>query len=145
MKCNHKDADGASAIMKCKCGICGVDNKKIVKQFIASVCDSVDYNLRVKNHNTFLFNFSNDRIAYLIADKGIEKRISKKLLKKFDLYAEVIYEMKPSCNTYLDAELSIKITRRYLNELSFPSIREWPNEFTGEIENHKELIALKRY
>lgn len=86
-----------------------MDNKKIVKDFINYICDNVEYNLRVKGHTGLLLNLTNDRTAYLIADKGIEIRIKKMLLKEFGLKSEVFYELKPSPNLYLDGELRIRL------------------------------------
>lgn len=86
-----------------------MDNKKIVKDFINYICDNVEYNLRVKGHTSLLLNLTNDRTAYLIADKGIEIRIKNMLLKEFGLKSEVFYELNPSPNLYLDGELRIRL------------------------------------
>lgn len=60
-------------------------------------------------HTGFRVELSHDRTAYLIADKGIEKRIQKILWKKYGLASNVIYELIPSDNIYLDGSLRIKI------------------------------------
>lgn len=60
-------------------------------------------------HTGFRVELSHDRTAYLIADKGIEKRIQNILWKKYGLASNVIYELIPSDNIYLDGSLRIKI------------------------------------
>lgn len=64
-----------------------------------------------EGHDGFRYCLTNDKIAYLIADKGIEKRIEKMLSKKFGLKSKVYYETKTSPNRYLDGELRIKLTK----------------------------------
>lgn len=86
-----------------------MDNKKLVKDFINYVCHNVEYNLRVRNHDAFSFNLTNDKTSWIIADKAIEIRIENMLLKEFGLNSKVVYERRPSPNLYLDGELSVKL------------------------------------
>lgn len=86
-----------------------MDNKKKIKNFINYVCDYVQYGFKTSGHDSFMFDLTDDEMAYLIADKGIEKRVEKKLLKEFGLKSRVFYETKPSPNLYCDGELRVKL------------------------------------
>lgn len=90
-----------------------MDNNKIIKDFINYICDVVEYNLRVKKHDGLKYTLTNDRMSYLIADKGIEKRIQKTLLKKYNFRSVVIFEERQSCNKYLDGELTVKVLKKF--------------------------------
>lgn len=89
-----------------------MDNKKKIKNFINYVCDYVQYGFKTNGHDSFRYYLTNDKMAYLIADKGIEKRIEKILIKEFCLNSRVVYETKPSPNKYLDGELRVKLLLR---------------------------------
>lgn len=86
-----------------------MDDKKEIKNFINYICSWIEHDLRVKCSNSFLLNLTNDRMSYLIADKGIEKRLEKMLFKKFNLESKVFYELKSSPNLYPSGELSVKL------------------------------------
>ena len=58
-----------------------MDDKKEIKNFINYIYDWIEHYLRVKCSNSFLLNLNDDRMSYLIADKGIEKRIEKYYLR----------------------------------------------------------------
>lgn len=86
-----------------------MDTKKLIKDFIDKTVEFVITKHKNEMHTGFRVELSNDRTAYLIADKGVEKRIQKILWKKYGLAANVIYELIPSANLYLDGLLRIKI------------------------------------
>ncbi|WP_252251214.1 hypothetical protein [Clostridium sp. VAP52] len=86
-----------------------MNNKKIVKEFINYISMSIEYNFRVKHHNGFLLNLTNDKMSYLISDKAIEIRIKNILWKEYGLMSQVTYEVKPSPNLYLDGELRVRL------------------------------------
>lgn len=89
-------------------GVCVIDTKKLIKDFIDTTIEVV-ITKHNEMHTGLIVELSNDRTAYLIADKGIEKRIQKILWKKYGLAANVIYELIPSANMHLDGLLRIKI------------------------------------
>ena len=85
-----------------------MDTKKIIKDFIDKTVEVVITKHKNEMHTGLRVELSNDT-AYLIADKGIEKRIQNILWKKYGLASSVIYELIPSANLYLDGLLRIKI------------------------------------
>ena len=90
-------------------GVCIIDTKKLIKDFIDKTVQFVITKHKNEMHTGFRVELTNDRTAYLIADKGIEKRIQNILWKKYGLASNVIYELRPSANLYLDGSLRIKI------------------------------------
>ncbi|WP_291566796.1 hypothetical protein [Clostridium sp. UBA2485] len=48
-------------------------------------------------------------MSYLIADKGIERRIEKHLFKRLGLKSKVEYTLSSSIHRFLDRELRIKL------------------------------------
>ena len=86
-----------------------MDTKKLIKDFIDKTVEFVIIKHKNEMYTGFRVELWGDRTAYLIADKGIEKRIQKILWKKYGLAANVIYELIPSANIYLDASLRIEI------------------------------------
>lgn len=86
-----------------------MDTKKIIKDFIDKTVEVVITKHKNEMHTGFRVELTNDRTAYLIADKGIEKRIQKILWKKYGLASNVIYDLIPSANMHLDGLLRIKI------------------------------------
>ena len=86
-----------------------MDTKKIIKDFIDKTVEVVITKHKNEMHTGLRVELSNDRTAYLIADKGIEKRIQNILWKKYGLASNVIYELIPSANMHLDGLLRIKI------------------------------------
>lgn len=85
-----------------------MDTKKIIKDFIDKTVEVVITKHKNEMHTGLRVELSNDT-AYLIADKGIEKRIQNILWKKYGLASSVIYELIPSANMHLDGLLRIKI------------------------------------
>lgn len=86
-----------------------MDDKKRVKEFINNICDWIEDKHKECRRNGFSYELTNDRMSYLIADKGIEKRIAKQLFKRLGLKSYVEYAFSPSPNEYLDGELKIKL------------------------------------
>ena len=86
-----------------------MDTKKLIKDFIDKTVEFVIIKHKNEMHTGFRVELWGDRTAYLIADEGIEKRIQKIWWKKYGLAANVIYELIPSANIYLDASLRIEI------------------------------------
>ena len=86
-----------------------MDTKKIIKDFIDKTVEFVITKHKNEMHTGFRVELWGDRTAYLIADKGIEKRIQNILWKKYGLASSVIYELIPSANMHLDGLLRIKI------------------------------------
>lgn len=72
-----------------------MDNKKIVADFINNVCRWVCYEYVGKDHDSFIENMNDSNIAYLLKDKGIEKRIQNQLSKRLNLNVTVQYEVYP--------------------------------------------------
>lgn len=72
-----------------------MDNNKIVKKFINYVCDRIEYEHIEYNYDGFTENINSEKLAYLLRDKGIEKRIQKQLLKRLELKSIVQYEFYP--------------------------------------------------
>ena len=86
-----------------------MDTKKIIKDFIDKTVEVVITKYKNEMHTGLRVELWGDRTAYLIADKGIEKRIQNILWKKYGLASNVIYELIPSANMNLDGLLRIKI------------------------------------
>ena len=86
-----------------------MDTKKIIKDFIDKTVEVVITKHKNEMHTGLRVELWGDRTAYLIADKGIEKRIQNILWKKYGLASNVIYELIPSANMNLDGLLRIKI------------------------------------
>lgn len=86
-----------------------MDTKKIIKDFIDKTVEVVITKHKNEMHTGLRVELWGDRTAYLIADKGIEKRIQNILWKKYGLASSVIYELIPSANMHLDGLLRIKI------------------------------------
>ena len=86
-----------------------MDTKKIIKDFIDKTVEVVITKYKNEMHTGLRVELWGDITAYLIADKGIEKRIQNILWKKYGLASNVIYELIPSANMNLDGLLRIKI------------------------------------
>lgn len=93
-----------------------MDSKKIIKDFIIHICDWVENEYKNKEHDSFAYDIRNDKMSYLIADKGIEKRIEKQLFKRFGLKSSVKYTLEPSMFEYLNGEIKIKIIKSYISQ-----------------------------
>lgn len=86
-----------------------MDDKKEIKRFIMFICDWVEDAYKKEGHIGFSYDFNNDKTAYLVNDKGIEKRIQKELYKRLGLDSFVIYTLLPSDRAYLSGELRIRL------------------------------------
>lgn len=86
-----------------------MDTKKLIKDFIDTTIEFVITKHKNEMHTGFRVELWGDRTAYLIADKGIEKRIQNILWKKYGLASNVLYELIPSKDIYLDGLLRIEI------------------------------------
>lgn len=86
-----------------------MDDKKKIKEFVNYICNWIEHEYKTKNHIGFSYDLSNDRMSYIIADKGIEKRISKEIYKRLGLSAIVSYVQTISVNKYLDGEIRAKL------------------------------------
>lgn len=72
-----------------------MDTKREVAGFINHICNWVEYEHLDKGHTGFKYDFNNDKMAYLVNDKGIEKRIRKELYRRLGLDYMVIYTLLP--------------------------------------------------
>lgn len=87
-----------------------MDNKKLIKDFINNICDWIEVEYKNKGHTGFSYELRNDKLGYLIADKGIEKRIEKQIFKRLNLKSKVEYSTYPfTCNEYINGEIKIKL------------------------------------
>lgn len=93
-----------------------MDDKRRIKGFIVFICNWIEDGYKNKGYTGFNYNFHNDKMAYLIADKGIEERIKRQLIKRLGLKARVEYTLIPSQCKYCDGKLEIKL---------FPLKRYW--------------------
>ncbi|MBB6622053.1 hypothetical protein H7E67_01290 [Clostridium gasigenes] len=64
-----------------------MNKKKIVKDWIIDKVEFINYKYTEMGHDGFKFEL-NDRLAYLFYDKGVPKRISKWLKKKYNIDSE---------------------------------------------------------
>jgi hypothetical protein len=92
------------------------DNKKIVADFINNMCDWVERGYNDNNHRGFRQPINNDKLAFILADKGIEKRINKQLFKRLGLESIVRYELNPSTNKYPYGDLIIELINYFIGE-----------------------------
>lgn len=86
-----------------------MDDRKKIKEFINYICDWVEGEHKEYGCDGFVYELTNDRMSYLIADKGIEKRITKQLFKRLGVKLDIYYILSPSSNQYLDGKLIIKL------------------------------------
>lgn len=88
-----------------------MDYKKQVKNFIDYICEWVNDRYINYNENGFSYTISgDDKLSYIIKDKAIDKRITKTLKKKYNINAEVIYEVNIfGVYRYLGGEIKIRI------------------------------------
>lgn len=101
-----------------------MDDKKIVKNFIDDLCEWVNKEYTNNECDGFVYNIDgHNRLSYIIADKGIAKRIEIKLFKMFNLRSEIIFRQKGSIHQYLDSEIIIKLKIKK-NFLIFDSLFE---------------------
>jgi hypothetical protein len=96
-----------------------MDTKKEIKRFIDYICDWVEDEFINKGNNGFSYEFKDDEMSYLLADKGIEKRIKKQLLKKLRLNIKVEHITSGTQFTYsnLDYGLNIKVVKNEDSEI----------------------------
>lgn len=85
-----------------------MDGRKVTKRFVDFICDCVECEYKAKGHDNFWYELKDNKETYFIADKGIEKRIQKQLLKRLGLNSKVKFEIKPSINER-NAELRVKL------------------------------------
>jgi|GEM_PF-5161642 len=86
-----------------------MDDKKKVKEFVNYICNWIEYEYKTKNNIRFSYDLRNDRMSCIIADKGIEKRMSKELYKRLRINSAVSYIQTASVNEYPDGEIKIKL------------------------------------
>lgn len=84
-----------------------MDAKYEVAYFIRCICNWIEYEYLDKKHISFQYDFNNDKMAWIVNDKAIEKRIQKELYKRLGFCSLVIYTLLPSENTYPNGELRI--------------------------------------
>lgn len=85
------------------------DEKKRAKDFIEYIFNWVAHEYITQGHNGFRYTLTDNRLSYIVADKGIDKRLEKLFLKKLSINTKVTYELEPSVNKYADGILKIKI------------------------------------
>lgn len=86
-----------------------MDIKYEVAQFIRCICNWIEHEHLDKKHTSFQYDFNNDEMAWIINDKGIEKRIQKELHRRLGLDSMVIYTLLPSKNANLNGELRVRL------------------------------------
>lgn len=84
-----------------------IDDKKITKNFIVDTGKVIKYWYET-HHNQVIELKAHDKIAYLIADKGIEKRIEKQIFKVLGLKSEVKYLLVQK-NNNLQGHIKVKL------------------------------------
>lgn len=109
-----------------------MDNKKVVKDFIDYVFDCARCGYLMQGDNAFRVSLINDPMAYLIADKGVNKRLEKRFLKEMGLKVLVMYELNSSMYQWPDGLLTIKVMRDF-------TIRESKVEFARRISRETQL------
>ena len=90
-----------------------MDKKKIVKEFIIYACNIIEFNLKSEKYDYCSIDVPND-IVYLLADKGIDKRLEKLIFKRLGIKSNVIYRLFPSENLYPNGELRVVL---FYNEI----------------------------
>lgn len=92
-----------------------MDNRKAVKEFINYICDWIEYEYTKEGHDNYGYDLRSDILSYLVADKGIDKRIQKQLFKRLGLKSKVDYKLNISEYTYPNGELRIKLYKEKVN------------------------------
>lgn len=100
-----------------------IDSRKFTKDFIDYICGWVEHEYKSKNHDGFRESLD-EKEGYLVADKGIEKRIQKQLYKRLNLRSTVQYEFYPVYGG--------KLYIRLLKDEYIPSIK-MPRELLGRL------------
>lgn len=85
-----------------------MDIKYEVAYFIRHICNRISYKYIDKGHTAFKYDL-NDKLAWIVNDKGLEKRIQKELYEMLGLDSMVIYTLLPSENAYPNGELRVKL------------------------------------
>lgn len=101
-----------------------IDSRHLTKDFIEYICGWVESEYKTKNHDGFTESL-NEEEGYLVADKGIEKRIQKQLFKRLNLKSLVKYEIDPRTG---EGKLYIRL----LKDEYIPSIK-MPRELLGRL------------
>lgn len=86
-----------------------MDSKHEVAYFIRHICNWISYEYIDKDHTAFKYDLNNDKLAWIVNDKGIEKRIQKELYEMLGLDSMVTYTLLPSENAYLNGELRVRL------------------------------------
>jgi hypothetical protein len=95
-----------------------MDNRKIVKDFITYICNWIEDDYRTYGHDGFSYEIRDNKLSYLLTDKGIDKRIQKQLLKRLNIKSRVDYQLNVSEYIYPNSELRIKLYKEdYINEI----------------------------
>lgn len=102
-----------------------IDSRKITKDFIYNVCKWVCYEYVGEEHDGFIEYVNDDKIAYLLKDKGVEKRIQEQLQKRLNLSVKVEYVFYPS-------HRKGKIYIQLLKDKYYPTIK-MPRELLGRL------------
>jgi len=67
------------------------DSKKEVKDFVQYIFNWVYSKYYCEGDTNFKYTINKYEFAYFLADKGIEKRLEKKFLKRLNLETKVTY------------------------------------------------------
>lgn len=86
-----------------------MDTKKEVKEFINYMCYLIEYMYKNDKYTGFSYELHNDKLAYLMNDKGIEKRIQKELYKRLKMNSRVVYSLSQSPRDCLYGELKVRL------------------------------------
>lgn len=92
-----------------------MDVKYEVSRFIRHICNWIEYEYIKNGHISFQYDFNNDKMAYIVVDKGIEIRIQKELHKRLGLDSMVTYTLLPSENVNLNGELRVRLYESQYN------------------------------
>ena len=87
------------------------DDKKITKDFVEDIFNWVKYEYTEYGHDGFERKIINNRLSYILADKGVDKRLEKLFLKRLGLKSKVTYETIQSMHKYEDGILRIRILK----------------------------------
>lgn len=102
-----------------------MDSKKQVKDFITYICDWVESEYKDKGYDGFEHHLNDVKLSYLVADKGIDKRIQKQLFERLNLQSKVAYELSA-----LDGTLRVRLIKaEYIPQIQFPK------ESLGRLQN----------
>ena len=92
-----------------------MDTKREISSFIRVICSWVEYEYVKKRHTNFKYDLNNDKLAWIINDKAIEKRIQKELCKRLGLDSIVVYTLLPFEDINLNGELRIRLKENMID------------------------------